>query len=225
LQALGIRHGVDPDHLTAIDGLARFHPSRWNGVLFALGHGVLVTVLALGFGTLLAGVIAPHTAWILLSLGVVNLWRLCHPAHHQHSRAPRLFRASPLLLGVIFGMGFETASQLSALLLAGRLNPWTLGTVFSAGMILVDGTDGYLAARTQQLALSGRVRAIRSSRILSALVIIFSFGVATAEFGGLDLNRIALPLGLSLFVAIIVLRLWSAGSHTMRSSGMTVTGK
>ncbi len=29
--ALGMRHGVDPDHLSAIDGLSRFHPSRWNG--------------------------------------------------------------------------------------------------------------------------------------------------------------------------------------------------
>jgi hypothetical protein len=67
--ALGMRHGVDPDHLAAIDGLTRFHPSRWNGVLFALGHGILVTILAVGFGTLLARVIAPYTAWILLALG------------------------------------------------------------------------------------------------------------------------------------------------------------
>jgi high-affinity nickel-transport protein len=127
--ALGMRHGVDPDHLAAIDGLSRFHPSRWNGVFFAMGHGMLVTVLAVGFGTLLAGIVAPYTARILLALGLANLVRLLRPSPHHHRKIPRIFQASPLLLGVLFGMGFETASQLSALLLAGKLNPWILGCI------------------------------------------------------------------------------------------------
>lgn len=121
--ALGMRHGVDPDHLSIIDGLSRFHPSRWNGVLFAAGHGIIVTVLAVGFGKLLAGFIEPYTVWILVALGAANLWRLLRPKAHVHPKPPGLFRASPLLLGVLFGMGFETASQLSAILLAGQLNP------------------------------------------------------------------------------------------------------
>jgi hypothetical protein len=33
-------------------------------------------------------------------------------------------RTSPLLLGILFGAGFETASQLSALVLAADINPW-----------------------------------------------------------------------------------------------------
>ncbi|MEG1327200.1 MAG: hypothetical protein RSD99_20050, partial [Janthinobacterium sp.] len=48
---LGMRHGLEPDHLAAVDGLtlrsqsvhARWAP--WMGALFALGHGV--TVLAI----------------------------------------------------------------------------------------------------------------------------------------------------------------------------------
>lgn len=44
---LGMRHGMDADHLAAIDGFARLRPSRWTGVLFGLGHGLVVTVLAL----------------------------------------------------------------------------------------------------------------------------------------------------------------------------------
>jgi len=41
--ALGLRHGFDPDHLVAIDGLtrssARVRPgmSRWSGLFFSLG--------------------------------------------------------------------------------------------------------------------------------------------------------------------------------------------
>lgn len=207
--ALGMRHGVDPDHLSIIDGLSRFHPSRWNGVFFAIGHGVIVTLLAVGFGKLLAGVVAPYTAWILVALGVANLWRLWRPKRHSHPKAPRLFRTSPLLLGVLFGMGFETASQLSAILLAGQLNPWILGLVFTLGMVLVDGTDGFLAARTQQLALAGYSRSVQSSRVLGVLVVVVSFGLAGAEFSGVNLDRIALPLGAVLLAAVVGLRLWS----------------
>ncbi len=213
IAALGMRHGVDPDHLAAIDGLSRFHPSRWSGVLFAVGHGFVVTVLAVGFGTVLARVLEPYSTWILLFLGCANLWRLWKPAAHRHG-LPRFAGASPLMLGILFGMGFETASQLSVLLLAGKLNPLILGIVFSAGMILVDGTDGFLAAKTQRLARGGSCRAARSSRLLSLLVVVFSFGLAGAEFSGYDVDRVALPLGLSLFATLLALRLWSTGSSS-----------
>ncbi|MCC6609025.1 MAG: hypothetical protein IT515_05045 [Burkholderiales bacterium] len=42
---LGVKHGLDPDHLVAIDGLTRFNSqadrrlARWCGALFSLGHG------------------------------------------------------------------------------------------------------------------------------------------------------------------------------------------
>jgi hypothetical protein len=98
IAALGMRHGVDPDHLSVIDGLSRFHPSRWNRVYFALAHGITVTLLAVGFGKLLAGIVAPYTVWILLALGFANLWRLWRPKQHKHPKPPRLFQASPLLL-------------------------------------------------------------------------------------------------------------------------------
>jgi len=51
--ALGMRHGVDPDHLAAVDGLSRVRPSPLNGALFALGHGGIVTLLAFPAASLL----------------------------------------------------------------------------------------------------------------------------------------------------------------------------
>ena len=211
--AMGLRHGVDPDHLTAIDGLARFHPSRWNGVLFALGHGVLVTLLAVGCGSLLAKVLEPYSAWILVFLGAANLYRLVRPASaHQHGRRlPHIVQASPLLLGVLFGMGFETASQLSALLLAGQLNPWLLGTAFTLGMMLVDGVDGALAARTQAMAQRRDERAVRSSQLLGVLVTVSSFFLAAMEFTDRSLDHATLPLGFLLIAVIVALRCWSGG--------------
>jgi high-affinity nickel-transport protein len=207
--ALGLRHGVDPDHLAAIDGLSGLRPSRWNGVFFAVGHGAIVTLLAVGIGGLLARVIGPYAPWLLILLGVVNLWRLQTPATHQHRGFSRFARTSPLLLGVLFGAGFETASQLSALVLAADINPWILGVLFSVGMMLVDGVDGYLASRTQSQALSGSRHALRASRALGGFVVIFSFGLGGAELLKLDVDRIALPLGCVLFVYLIALRIWS----------------
>jgi nickel/cobalt transporter (NiCoT) family protein len=208
--ALGLRHGVDPDHLAAIDGLSRIRPSRWNGILFAIGHGAVVTLLAVGIGSLLASKVEPYAPWLLISLGAINLWRLRGPIPHRHFGFDRFRLTSPLLLGVLFGAGFETASQLSAVVLAADINPWILGAVFSAGMTVVDGTDGYLASRTQSRAASGSQRALRASRALGIFVVVFSFGLGGAELLKWNVDRIALPLGCVLFVYLVALRIWSA---------------
>lgn len=208
--ALGLRHGVDPDHLAAIDGLSRMRPSRWNGVLFALGHGALVTLLAVGVGGLVSRLLEPYAPWLLIFLGVLNLWRLKRPVAHRHTALSKLRFTSPLIIGVFFGAGFETASQLSALLLSANINSWILGGVFSIGMILVDGTDGYLASRTQNRAIAGSRRALRASQILGIFVVVFSFVLGGAELLRFEVDRFALPLGCLLFVCLIGLRLWSA---------------
>jgi len=141
---------------------------------------------------------------------VINLRRLRKPVPHRHRGFSRIARTSPLLLGVLFGAGFETASQLSALVLAADINPWLLGLMFSAGMMLVDGTDGYLASRTQSQAIAGGRRALRASRSLGIFVVVFSFGLGGAELMKLDVDRFALPLGCVLFAYLIALRIWSA---------------
>src|SRR2546428_2013474 len=86
--ALGLRHGFDPDHLVAIDGMtrssARVRPgmSRWSGLFFSLGHGAVVTLVGLGVALAAADLRAPR--WleqlgagiligVLLVLGLGNL--------------------------------------------------------------------------------------------------------------------------------------------------------
>jgi high-affinity nickel-transport protein len=181
-------------------------------VLFALGHCLVVMLLAVGFGKVISATLEPWQNWVLVAVGVANLYRLIRPAVHRH-RVPSGLRASPLMLGLLFGMGFETASQISALLLAGQLNPWLVGLVFSAGMIVVDGLDGWMAARTQMLAAGDGARAVRAtqaSRGLSVLVIVFSFGLALAGFARVDVDRWALPMGLTMFSAVFALRIWAS---------------
>ena len=220
--ALGMRHGTDPDHLAAIDGLCRLRPGKANGVFFALGHGVVVTLLAVGVGRILAGRLGFLGPWTLILIGVVNLWRLlARPAAHKGSNPPII--AQPLLLGMVLAAGFETASQLSALIVAGHGNAWTLGAVFSLGMILVDGVDGYLAATTQTLANAGEIRGKAASRLLGVIVVVFAFGLGGAELAGIDIDSFGLPLGLALFIAVLCVRTWARSSPAQ--SGVVVKGE
>ena len=85
---LGMRHGLDADHLAAIDGLTRVSArrrqphSRYCGALFSLGHGAVVLVIALLAGALGAKWVPPGwfealgggiSIGFLLLIGVVNL--------------------------------------------------------------------------------------------------------------------------------------------------------
>ncbi|MBC7883054.1 MAG: hypothetical protein H7Y37_17325 [Anaerolineae bacterium] len=204
---LGMRHGVDPDHLVVIDGLSRLRPGRWNGVLFAIGHGLAVTTIAVGVGSFLADLLEPLSPWLLFSLGILNLWRLFFP---DHSHPVKLVSTNPLLLGVLFAAGFETASQLSALALTSTINPWLIGAAFSLGMLVVDGIDGYLAARTQ--VTFSKLRSQWPSRCLGVVVVVFSFSIGGADLLGANWEGLSFPLGVGLFVLIIALRIWSRWS-------------
>lgn len=209
--ALGLRHGTDPDHLAAIDALTRLRPNPANGVFFALGHGLTVICLAVGLGHVLAGHFAMAGPWTLIALGVFNLLRLLRgtpPAKPTQ----KVLVMQPFVLGILLAAGFETASQLSALILAGRSNPWIMGSVFSIGMVCVDGIDGMLAASTQKLAALGRSRANAASKVLAVVVVVFSFLLGGAELAGFDLDRFALALGLTLFAAVLLIRAWARGS-------------
>ena len=197
--ALGMRHGVDPDHLAAVDGLSRVRPSPLNGVLFALGHGEVVTLLAFPEALHLP-------AFLLLLVAALNLYRLLKPTPPTPPKGLPLL--NPLLLGVLFGLGFETASQLSALALSAELSPLRLGAFFTLGMLLVDGVDGLLASRLQNLAKDSR-RAEEASRLLGWAVVAVALVLALAELGGVDLEAFALPLGLGLFGLLVSLRLYA----------------
>ena len=64
----GLRHGLDPDHIACIDGLTRralnheHDHAHWIGTLFALGHGLLVTGIAVGMSQLTRGIAVPPAA-------------------------------------------------------------------------------------------------------------------------------------------------------------------
>ena len=191
---LGLRHGFDPDHLVAIDGMTRSTASRWCGLFFSLGHGVVVTLI--GVAVALAATEWQAPAWlehsgaslsiaVLLVLGIANLLSLARtPAGTRVALVglrgrwltERLARAShPAVIaaiGAAFAVSFDTVSHalafsLSGATMAGALFAGLLGVVFTLGMVLTDGLNGLWVARMMTIADR---RAASASRWMSAAV-------------------------------------------------------
>lgn len=210
--ALGLRHGFDPDHLVAIDGMTRSTNSRWCGLFFSLGHGVAVTLIGVAVAVAATEWHAP--AWleqagalisiaILLLLGVANLAALLRtPAHSPVALvglrgrwlAGRLARAShPALIasvGAAFAVSFDTVSHalafsLTGATMAGALFAALLGLIFTLGMVLTDAVNGLWVARMMSAADR---HAATASRWMSAAVAFLCLLVAA-----LALLKQALP--------------------------------
>ncbi len=236
--ALGVRHGLDADHLATIDGLTRYNLianpkiSRWCGFLFSIGHGVVVTASAVFFGMVthtwgipswLEVVGACTSIIILLLLGLLNLNAVIKAKPNemvesiglksrwlsslQNTHNPLLI----LVIGALFAFSFDTMS-LSALFsftatqYGSVMFALLLGLVFTLGMTITDGVNGFwisrLLNRTNQLAF-------RSSQIMGLTVSLLSFAVAAITFGKLvspllsewsERNGILLPVSACVII-------------------------
>ncbi|MGA8914667.1 MAG: hypothetical protein WB474_01605 [Nitrososphaeraceae archaeon] len=170
---LGLRHALDVDHITAIDNLVRLHnaakKARWVGAGFSIGH--MVSVLAemiliiyvigsvtgadvLSFWGGIIGAIA------LATIGAVNIysmkrWGKTGSAILASKILARTGMLGPfgssLVTGLVFGLGFDTATQISAITLSAVASA-TLGVqvalilagFFAMGMIPVDTLDSIM---------------------------------------------------------------------------------
>jgi nickel/cobalt transporter (NiCoT) family protein len=203
----GLRHGFDADHLATIDALTRLNQrrgltvARWCGVLFSLGHGVVVMTIAItvsawsAHATLPAGLDAFGACVsiaFLIGLGLANIraaWRT--PAHVPTSLvgirsrwfARFLTARTPLgvaAIGALFAISFDTISQsllfaAAALQFGGVGRAASLGALFVVGMVVTDGVNGWWIAR---LVARADARAAFASRAMGATVGIVSLGVA-----------------------------------------------
>lgn len=211
---LGLRHGLDPDHIACIDGLTwralnRNHDhAHWIGTLFALGHGLLVTSIAVGVSRLSHSVDIPDAVirfseWVptalLLLVGTLNLRLLLRrdqefqPTGWKLRLIPKWLRSnsSPwavVLIGVLFATVFDTATQASAWGIVasnrggGMLSALAAGLVFTAGMLITDSLDGRLICRISRSA-GGEASGRRYRRALGWLIVAISYGVAAYNIG------------------------------------------
>lgn len=204
---LGAKHGLDADHLATIDGLTRhnlrFAPARarWCGILFSLGHGAIVMLIALVVGVAssawqVPGWMEDLGTWIsigfLTLLGSLNLRAVLHtPAGEmvptialKAGLLRRLQAAShPLAIaavGALFALSFDTLSQaalfaVTATQHGGVAHTLALGAAFMGGMLLADGANGLWIARLLHRADH---RARIASRVMGLMVAGISFAVA-----------------------------------------------
>jgi len=199
---LGLKHGLDPDHLVAIDGFTRSSRSRWCGLFFSLGHGVVVTLVGVGVALVAADWQPPQWleytgAWIsigvLLALGLANLLAALRAAPGQQVAlvglrgrwlTERLARAShPAVIaavGAAFALSFDTISHalvfsVTGASLAGWFFALVLGVVFTLGMALTDAMNGLWVAR--MVAGAGA-----ASRLMSFAIAFLCLGLALLGF-------------------------------------------
>ena len=214
---LGMRHGLDADHLATINGFARLAAheqrawARWCGVFFSLGHGAVVMAVAAAVGLLSERWAPPQWldllgAWVsvgvLLLLGVVNLRAvLACPADCKVALVglkgrwvERFLRArhpaQMLLVGALFAASFDTVSQ-AALFGITATHFGGLGPALALGLIFMLGmmlTDGLNGWWVSRLLSRSDRLAARASRVMSTAVAGLSLLVA-----GLGIGKLVLP--------------------------------
>lgn len=202
---LGVRHGFDLDHIATIDAITSSSKeksfSRWSGCLFSLGHGIVITLISIVIGvglfkgsipSWLQGLGTAISLFFLSLFGLLGLYNIFFSkkegaSHHgiksliaKKITAKTNSTSSTILIGALFALSFDTISQvalfsLSASILSGWKLSLLLGTLFTIGMMVSDGVNGFVISYVIQ-------RAKQSSMILSkglgALISLFSLIIA-----------------------------------------------
>jgi high-affinity nickel-transport protein len=244
----GLRHGVDADHIAAIDNVTRKLMQEGKrpvgvGFFFSLGHSTIVVALSAlvaiaasivessiprlqGIG----GVIGTSvSALFLYIIGIINLLVLIDiyrmfrrvtrgGAYHEETLEQFLAQRGmmnrffgPLVraidtswkmypLGVLFGLGFDTASEVALLGIsaatAGKGMPiifvMLFPLLFAAGMSLVDTTDSILMLGAYGWAFVKPIRKLYYNMTITLVSVLVALVIGTIELLGILADKLAL---------------------------------
>lgn len=203
---LGLRHGIEPDHIAAIDGLTlRAHDrgqehAPWTGTLFALGHGLAVAMIAVVVSLLIASFSVPALVssifdWLpillLAALGAWNLKVLLAPGFYQpESLRMKLIPSglrdrtdiwSTVAIGLLFALVVDTLVHVSAWsVFATQRGGWWAGVLagllFSSGMLVASTAGSHLISGVLRRNAS-MASVSRTRRAIGWGVVILSFGL------------------------------------------------
>ena len=192
---LGLKHGMDPDHLATIDGIARSNAarnprlSRWSGFLFSAGHGGIVILVAIGVSLAAQQWETPAWldtlgAWIsigfLYALGLLNLYsvfaagagQVVAPAGLKSRLLGRFAQVShPALIaavGALFALSFDTVSQVALFSLTAKsMSGWGFAILLGVAFMLgMMTTDGVNGLWVAKLLARADRRALIASRAM-----------------------------------------------------------
>ena len=237
----GLRHGVDPDHIAAIDNVTRKLMQEgkrplYAGFFFALGHSTVVVIasvfVALSVAALqtrfegfrqIGGVIGTSvSALFLLGISLANIailisvYRVFAAVKRgdrlieddlqemlgQRGLLGRMLRSlfgiitrswHMYPLGLLFGLGFDTASEVGLLGISAAqgsagLPVWSIlvfPTLFTAAMALVDTTDGVLMVHAYGWAFIKPIRKLYYNLTITLVSIVVALLIGSVEALGL----------------------------------------
>lgn len=245
---LGLRHGLDADHIAAIDNVTRKLMQEGKrplgaGFYFSLGHSTVVILATIAIASTaqalhthlesfrdigsMVGTLVSST--FLLVIAGMNLfilaavWRNFQRARKGGSIADEdldaLLAGSGLLarllrplfamireswhmypLGLLFGLGFDTATEIgllgiSAAEAARGMSTWTIlvfPSLFTAGMALVDTTDSVLMLGAYGWAFSTPIRKLYYNLTITFVSVLAALLVGGVEVLGLVARKLAL---------------------------------
>lgn len=204
---LGLRHGLDADHLATIDGLARRNATRsprlsqLSGTLFSLGHGMVILVIALS-ASLLAGQ-WQTPAWLeisgatisisfLLGLAFLNLYsvwttprdQIVAPAGIKSRLFNRIINVEQpiviLAVGMLFALSFDTVTHAALFAIAAESFGGVGPTLILASLFVFGMliADGANGFWISHLIRRADKRAAVASRVMATAVGVLSLGVA-----------------------------------------------
>lgn len=227
----GMRHAVDVDHITAIDNLVRLHSaskgSRWVGTGFSIGHmtsvlaEMLLIIYVIGNATsskvgeisLWGGVIG---ALALATIGAINIysmkkWGKTGSAILAGKVSARTGVLGPfgsaIITGLVFGLGFDTATQISAITLSAVASA-TLGVqvalilagFFAMGMVPIDTLDSVVLR-----SAFARMFNTKAFRYMAYALSGIALGIAAMESYSIITNSDVLPPLTGPLIAVVII--------------------
>lgn len=205
---LGMKHGMDADHLATIDGLTRFNAAagrprlaRMCGFLFSLGHGAVVCIVAVATGLLFQQGVVPQwmedvgawvSAFFLILLGALNLNAVFSTPAHEMVRMVGIkgrwlgnlkSAGHPFLIalvGSLFAFSFDTLSQ-AALFSATATQYGGVSHAFFLAVCFMFGmmvTDAANGLWISHLLQRADATARAASRLMGVTVALLSLSVA-----------------------------------------------
>ncbi len=180
-----------------------------GGFLYLIGIVNVVALVAIWrmFLALRTGKFAEQDLEDLLeSRGVVA--RILRPVMKRINRPAQMFP-----VGLLFGLGFDTASEVALLALSGTGAaaglPWfavlTLPILFAAGMSLLDTADGLVMTFAYQWALATPVRKVYYNLTITGLSVAVALAIGTIELVTVLHDRLGWVNGVTNWVSAISL--------------------
>jgi len=153
---------------------------------------------------------------LVILIGIIKVWRQAKSGKFSHEHLTQLLNERGLMrrifrgafkngfdhswqlypVGVLFGLGFDTATEVALLALSATAAVGTVGgtlpplaiialpLIFAAGMSLMDSTDGIFMTKAYSWAFTSPLRKIYYNITTTGLSIFVAFVIGTIQFIG-----------------------------------------